>query len=274
MCLPPQSKPIQRVANVSAAVAAAAAAAAPKQPEVAYVPPPMPAAAYVPQQMYASYYHPSAMYQQYAPAYPKYAMEEPTMFEALPFADAGLNFAEMPEMKEVVPAAVDPMDFSWLYGRAPTSGSPPSAVPEMASSPFEDGAYYPSVDVSPYSSEEPSDEHSPAYGTPATGGRKQRKRKLASDLTPEELTKTREINRLAAQRHRHIAKQKQSERQERYDAMGSRNDKLRQEIQQITTELNTLKRLVVSMYGNHGPRHTALISHMALPPMTVMRIHS
>lgn len=257
------------VAKQPDASASAAAAAAPSPMYGA----PLSATYAAAQPMYASFYHaPAAMYQPFtAAAYPKFGLEEPSLFEGLPFADVG--FADLVEPKDAMPPTVDPMDFSWLYGRQPSASSPPSAVPELAAlSPFEESPFLQGVDGGLSGS--PSDDTELSSLPSSLGSRKQRKRKLASDLSPEELAKTREINRLAAQRHRHIAKQKQCERQERYEAMGQRNDKLRHEIQQITTELNTLKRLVVSMYGAHGARHTALVSHVALPPMALLRAHT
>jgi hypothetical protein len=230
------------------------------------------------QPMFASFYHPqAAMFQPYATAaFPKYGMEEVAFFETLPFADAGLAvLGDLVEPKDALPPMVDLMDFTWLYGRQPLAESPAAAVPDLSALSPSEASPTPLNSSPEASSDSPSEEASGASSPMCDGSatRKQRKRKLASDLSPEELAKTREINRLAAQRHRFLAKKKQSEQQERYDAMGQRNDKLRQEIQQITTELNTLKRLVVSMYGRHGARHTALVSHMALPPMTLMRTH-
>lgn len=220
----------------------------------------------------------------YQPYLPKYnaCMEDPSFFEGLPYVDAALgSFGDLlmaepvmgvvkDQSLHVATAAVDPLDLSWFYASAPapSAGSPPSLVPESAVlSPFEEpqssGAF--DVDSRLDMTQEVSDGSSPAT-VPSTASRKNRKRKLASDLSAEELAKTREVNRLAAQRHRSIAKQKQHERRERFEAMGARNDKLRHEIQHISTELSTLKRLVVSMYGSQGPRHTALVSHVALPP--------
>lgn len=100
-----------------------------------------------------------------------------------------------------------------------------------------------------------------------SGSKKPRKRKLACDLSPHELAKTREINRVAAQRHRMIAKQKKQERKDKFEAMGRRNEELRREMQGMSSELNTLKKLVLSMYGPSGARHTMLMSRAQLSPL-------
>lgn len=82
-----------------------------------------------------------------------------------------------------------------------------------------------------------------------------RKRKLASQLTRDELLKVREINRVAAQRHRQIAKSKKVAEQRDFDTVLERNIQLKQTATDITKELETLRRLVVEMYAPGGPRH-------------------
>eukprot|EP01147_Barroeca_monosierra_P008608 gene8608-1022_t len=84
--------------------------------------------------------------------------------------------------------------------------------------------------------------------------RRYRKRKLASELSENELAKTREINRLAAQRHRAIAKARKHEQRDRFRHLETRNQQLLDEIREITAELKTLRRLVVDMYGPGGSR--------------------
>ena len=96
--------------------------------------------------------------------------------------------------------------------------------------------------------------HSDSPHESHTMSKKQRKRKLASDLAPHELSKMREVNRIAAQRHRCLAKMKQAEQEHRISIIGQRNDELRKEVQCVTAELNTLKRLVMSVYGPGGAR--------------------
>lgn len=275
MCLPPHTKLAPRAVN-----AAAAPPQQPGEPAAAYAAAAYSAAMYAPFYSAAGGAAPSA-YQPYAPKY-NMCMEDPPFFEGLPFVDSALVDMLAAEPAVVVKdpsllvptaaaaVAIDPLDLSsWFYSRAPSAES---LVPESSVlSPFEEpqpSAFYPSefdVDTSMDMSQDVSGSSSPAT-VPTTAGRKNRKRKLASDLSREELAKTREVNRLAAQRHRSISKQKQNERKEHFEAMGARNDKLRQEIQHVSTELSTLKRLVLSMYGSQGPRHTALVSHLALPP--------
>lgn len=88
--------------------------------------------------------------------------------------------------------------------------------------------------------------------------KKQRKRRLATDLSPSELAKMREVNRIAAQRHRSLAKKKAQEQERRANIIGSANEELRLEIDQVVSELETLKRVVMDLYGPAGLHRGAL----------------
>jgi hypothetical protein len=83
--------------------------------------------------------------------------------------------------------------------------------------------------------------------------KRNRKRRHAGELSPEELEATRRQNREAAQRHRQLAKQKASEQARRAEMIDMQNDELRIEAQRYTAELATLKRLLFDMYGPAGP---------------------
>lgn len=90
-----------------------------------------------------------------------------------------------------------------------------------------------------------------------------RKRKTLADLSPLELLKTREINRLAAQRHRMLAKQKRVEQAAKLSAIVRSNDALRAEINQMKAELNTLRKVVVSVYAQPGGSARLKLLHFA-----------
>lgn len=89
--------------------------------------------------------------------------------------------------------------------------------------------------------------------------KKQRKRRLAVDLSPSELAKMREVNRVAAQRHRSLAKKKAQEQERRANIIAAANDELRAEIDMVAAELDTLKRVVMDLYGPTGPHRGALL---------------
>lgn len=80
--------------------------------------------------------------------------------------------------------------------------------------------------------------------------KRSRKRKLAGDLSADELLRTRETNRIAAQRHRGIAKEKESCKKRRYGLLGDRNKTLRDEVQRLQAEAAGLKCLAIHLYRN------------------------
>ena len=84
--------------------------------------------------------------------------------------------------------------------------------------------------------------------------KKHRKRKLVAQLAPVELQRMREVNRVAAKRHRNLSKQKLELQEKHLAAMGDANDQLRIEVKDAALQLATLKRLVLSVYGPGGPR--------------------
>eukprot|EP00730_Choanoeca_flexa_P017727 TRINITY_DN856_c0_g1_i1.p1 TRINITY_DN856_c0_g1~~TRINITY_DN856_c0_g1_i1.p1 ORF type:complete len:613 (+),score=105.58 TRINITY_DN856_c0_g1_i1:166-2004(+) len=86
-----------------------------------------------------------------------------------------------------------------------------------------------------------------------------RRRKLVAQLSAEEKERTRHVNRVAAQRHRVIAKAKKKEKQERFDKLMQRNEELHRTVQELRGELSTLRRLVIDMYGPGGARALAFL---------------
>jgi hypothetical protein len=172
------------------------------------------------------------------------------------------------------------LDFSWLseYHGLPSPVTQGAFVPDLQVSeaqpepallPASISSSNSSVDLIPESfafvpvkSESVDDDDGSSSDDNSSGVGKMKKphrrRKLTSELTPAELAKMREVNRIAAQRHRSIAKLKQSEQQQRSSMVGQRNQELRLQMKTITAELNTLRSLVLSVYGPGGPRHGAL----------------
>jgi hypothetical protein len=162
-------------------------------------------------------------------------------------APVGLNvlLPFVPDLSETM--------FSEFPQVAPTT-SLAMAVPQGMMSPQDSGFF----------SGSPSESLSDTFHTEdfdTTAQQKRRKRKHASDLSAEELARMREINRVAAQRHRQLAKVKQADQQRRLDAATHTNDELHREVERVSSEVSTLKRLVLSMYGPGGPRSGAL-SHV------------
>lgn len=111
--------------------------------------------------------------------------------------------------------------------------------------------------------ESSSDYEAPCVAGPtqrtARPAKRIRRRKLTTELSASELTRTREVNRIAAQRHRQIARERKQQQQSKFDALGVRNDLLRREIRDTSMELNTLRKLVISMYGPNGTRRGQLV---------------
>jgi len=152
------------------------------------------------------------------------------------------------------PAVVE-LDFSWLsdYQSLP---SPTSYVPELESIqglPSDASGERSPIDEVEVPLDEDFAERSGS--TQEVPSKKTRKRKLVSDLSPEELARMREVNRVAAQRHRCLAKQKMSDQQQRTQAISQRNAELKRQIHDLSAELGTLKRVVLSMYTGGQPRN-------------------
>ena len=78
-------------------------------------------------------------------------------------------------------------------------------------------------------------------------------------MSADELAKTREINRLAAQRHRAIAKARRTQKMQRFRELDVRNQFLRDQVKDIAAELKTLRKLVVDMYGPGGARNLSFL---------------
>lgn len=74
-----------------------------------------------------------------------------------------------------------------------------------------------------------------------------RKRKLAHELSHDELARTRQVNRAAARRHRNLAKVKEDDRRQHFEELGARNAQLRQEVEVCQSEVESLKTLVAQM---------------------------
>lgn len=117
-----------------------------------------------------------------------------------------------------------------------------------------------SVNFEDYLPMEARDDAMSDSGSSSQAKKAQRKRKCLADLSPLELLKTREINRLAAQRHRQLAKQKKMDQSAKLNAISQHNDALRREIQMMTAELNTLRKVVVSKYSQGGSARLKLPS--------------
>lgn len=166
------------------------------------------------------------------------------------------------------PAVGDAFGFSWLsdYGAIYPAPQQRAAVfvPEMHDAFLTHAVSSPSVPSaspidplgamdapeSPFVSEGSSESEATS--------KRARKRKLASDLSPLELAKMREVNRVAAQRHRYLAKKKAMEQRERAEVIGSQNEELRREVERMASEVQTLKRVVLEMYGPVGPMRGTL----------------
>lgn len=86
-----------------------------------------------------------------------------------------------------------------------------------------------------------------------------RKRRLASDLPPDELAKMREINRNAAKRHRAMARGRSRVRQHEYEMSEKRLLQTQADMRDLKMQLTTLRRLVLEMYGPGGPRTLAFL---------------
>jgi hypothetical protein len=86
-----------------------------------------------------------------------------------------------------------------------------------------------------------------------------RKRRLASDLPPDELAKMREINRNAAKRHRAMARGRSRVRQHDYEMSEKRLLQTQADMRDLKMQLTTLRRLVLEMYGPGGPRTLAFL---------------
>lgn len=83
----------------------------------------------------------------------------------------------------------------------------------------------------------------------STNGTRRRHRKLAADLSPEELQRMRLANRAAARRHRRAAKSKMSGMQQHYEELGERNSALRSEIAEMKHKVAVMKALVMQKSG-------------------------
>lgn len=148
---------------------------------------------------------------------------------------------------------------------AATTTSPfPLSVPEGLISPQDSGFF----SRSPSESASASASECFNLDDPDTAQQqKRRKRKHVHDLSAEELARMREVNRVAAQRHRQLAKAKQADQQRRLEAASRTNEDLHREVERCSGEVSTLKRLVFSMYGPGGPRSGALAHFVHLRHM-------
>eukprot|EP00730_Choanoeca_flexa_P010668 TRINITY_DN1979_c0_g1_i1.p1 TRINITY_DN1979_c0_g1~~TRINITY_DN1979_c0_g1_i1.p1 ORF type:complete len:346 (+),score=41.69 TRINITY_DN1979_c0_g1_i1:213-1250(+) len=87
---------------------------------------------------------------------------------------------------------------------------------------------------------------------------KRARRAKVQDLAPDMARRMREVNRIAAQRHRRIAKEKRRQLDEMLVATARRNQSLKTENQSLEAEKSRLTALVRSLYQPGGPRHTWL----------------
>lgn len=116
-----------------------------------------------------------------------------------------------------------------------------------------------------YNNEQYDDEDDSHKNLSAKGNKSssRRPRKLARDLSPEELAKTREFNRIAAKRHRELLKERRQ--REKMDAAKAerRIALLHQQVEELRAEHRTLFRLVAEMYGPGGSRSQRLRHQLA-----------
>jgi hypothetical protein len=82
----------------------------------------------------------------------------------------------------------------------------------------------------------------------------QRRRKRVTELSPEELERTREVNRIAAQRHRNMAKKTKKQQEQYLDEISARTHALQQQIKEMSVEANALRGLVARIYSAGGSR--------------------
>lgn len=247
MCLPPISKGVvparPNQSAASAAVIAAAAGVPPAQPPKARALPKLAPVQFAPVDASAAF--PDCSLGLEVSLSP--LLKSPLSGLAFDFFGApGQSSAFVPDLGDVM--------FAELTQPPPCSVDFfPAPVPQGMLSPQDSGPFSLSPSLSPESW--PVEE-------PETAQQKRRKRKHASDLSAEELARMREVNRVAAQRHRQLAKTKQADQQRRLDAAIRTNDDLHREVLHYSNEVDTLKRLILSMYGLGGPRSGAL-AHLA-----------
>lgn len=102
-----------------------------------------------------------------------------------------------------------------------------------------------------------------ASGGSASGVRpkrvRSRKRRLASDLPPEELAKMREVNRNAAKRHRAMARSRVRVQQMEFKQAEAQLTRTRAELHDLSLQRDTLQRLVLELYGPGGARAMAFL---------------
>lgn len=84
---------------------------------------------------------------------------------------------------------------------------------------------------------------------------RRRRRRLTDQMTPEELARTREINRIAARRHRAAAKQDNARRVKHLDNLTVQNRALATRIAQLRPELRHLRNLIRDLRDKGQLRH-------------------
>jgi hypothetical protein len=84
--------------------------------------------------------------------------------------------------------------------------------------------------------------------------KKRRPRPKTTELTPEQLTKMREINRLAAKRHRQQSRKRSQVVQTEVVKFTRDNQRLRDNVATLSSEITALRKAVLDLYGPNGPR--------------------
>ncbi len=79
--------------------------------------------------------------------------------------------------------------------------------------------------------------------------RKPRNRKLVDELSTAELDRVKEINRVAAERHRARTKRKDKHQKERYTASEIKKIALEAELKKLQIETASMRQLVIQKYG-------------------------
>ena len=199
-----------------------------------------------------AYMFPPQQPQYQQPQYQQLQQQQQQMYTANPWAVPPMSVPLMPEMQMPMPqtsccSSGEDDDLSLFQSSPATMAAFTNATNATL---FEDAnnSSHSLSDSSP----------SACGGLSASRMKKMRKRRLAQDLSPEELEKTREVNRVAAQRHRQVLKAKRVERIQQAESIQKKTQAMRQQVQEMSLELKTLKRLVVEMYAPGGSRHHML----------------
>ena len=166
-----------------------------------------------------------------------------------------------PDMLGSSPLSSDPLssppaqadELAWLIGDTMAADMidfgapmpPPPCLPPVTAAMPQLYPYAPQLAYAPKLLPQPAPALS--FGGVYDAGHNARKRKLAAELSDEELTRMRSTNRAAARRHRVSSKARQAQKKERFDQLGRRNSQLRGQVQTCETEIEQLKAMVAKM---------------------------